>query len=218
MKPITALWCACALLTAALTACGGSAEQNSTAASAPTQASASTQTGFSGSDIRADHIGGDFTLLGPDNKPVSLHDFQGKVVALSFGYTHCPDVCPANLLIYADALKQLGERAKDVQVLFISVDPDRDTPQLLAQYAPAFYPDFIGLTVKPDDGAALAQVKQQYRIVSSKVPSDIPNQYLVDHSAGTYLIDQNGKAAVYEPYGQTAAQLAHDINLLLDGS
>lgn len=171
--------------------------------------------GFYGSDIRAENIGGDFTLLGHDGQQKRLSDYKGKVVALFFGYTHCPDVCPTNLLTMADALKQLGDQAHQVQVLFVSVDPERDTPQLLANYVPVFDPSFVGLTVQPEHEADLVMIKQQYKIVSQKVERE-DGGYLVDHSAGIYLIDPDGHTAVYEPHGQTATELAHDIKILLE--
>lgn len=184
-------------------------------AAAPASAAASSAPRLYGSDVRAENMGGDFTLTAHDGKAVRLSDFKGKVVVLIFGYTHCPDVCPTNLFTYAEALKQLGEGAKDVQVLFVSVDPERDTAQLLAQYVPVFNPTFIGLTVDAADQPTLDTVKRQYRVVSQKVPRS-DGRYLVDHSAGTYLIDRNGQTAVYEPHGQTATQLAHDLKILLE--
>lgn len=203
------------LAAALLAACTPHTESSTHAASAAASVPAPSARLY-GSNIRAEAIGGNFTLTGHHGKPVSLSDFKGKVVVLVFGYTHCPDVCPTNLLTFAEALKQLGTQAQDVQVLFISVDPERDTPELMAQYVPMFNPAFIGLTVDPANQGALSQVKQQYRIVSQKVSRGDGNQYLVDHSAGNYLIDKTGAAAVYEPHGQTATQLAHDLRILLE--
>ena len=91
-------------------------------------------------DIRKDNIGGDFTLTDGDGKPFALSSLKGKVVVLSFGYTHCPDICPTELLTYNDTLKQLGDEAKNVAVVFVSVDPDRDTPELMKQYVKQFNP------------------------------------------------------------------------------
>ena len=202
---------AAALLALTCVACqpGTSAQPAASAASAAALAGS-----FYGSDVRRDGLGGDFTLLGHHGQNVSLADFRGKVVVLVFGYTHCPDVCPTHLVTYAEALAQLGEAAADVQLLFVTVDPDRDTPALLAQYVPVFHPDFIGLTVAEADTALLNQVKRQYRIASEKVPHP-SGHYVVDHSTGTYLLDRNGVVAVYEPSGQTATELAHDLRLLL---
>ncbi|PIT47563.1 hypothetical protein BHC46_06780 [Snodgrassella alvi] len=172
---------------------------------------------FEGSDVRDAGLGGkDFSLLGANQKTVHLRDFQGKVVVLVFGYTHCPDVCPTNLLTYADAINQIGEKAKQIQVLFITVDPQRDTPQVMSAYASAFNPDFIGLTVDKQHFGELNNVIDQYKIAVHKVAGRSSDEYLVDHSTGTYLLDKQGHTVVYEPHSQTATQLTHDIKQLLD--
>ncbi len=169
--------------------------------------------GFHGTDMRKENIGGDFTMTGGDGKPFSISSLKGKVVVLSFGYTHCPDVCPTELLTYSDALKQLGGQAKDVAVVFASVDPERDTPDLIGKYAKQFNPDFIGLTVTGNQ--SLPVIKQQYRVVSAKAKQQSDYIYLVDHTAGAYLLDKNGEVAVFSPYGSTASQIADDIRILL---
>ena len=163
--------------------------------------------------MRKEDIGGDFTMTDGDGKPFNLSDLKGKVVILSFGYTHCPDVCPTELLTYSDALKQLGDQAKDVVVVFASVDPERDTPELIGKYAKQFNPDFIGLTVT--EGQSLPVIKQQYRVVSAKASQQSDKVYLVDHTAGAYLLDKNGEVAVFSPYGSSASQIADDIKILL---
>ncbi|PIT53703.1 hypothetical protein BHC44_02910 [Snodgrassella alvi] len=189
----------------------------STERAASTNAVELKQYSFEGSDVRDAGLGGkDFSLLGANGKTIHLRDFQGKVVALVFGYTHCPDVCPTNLLAYADAINQLGEKGKQVQVLFITVDPQRDTPQVMTAYASAFNPDFIGLTVDKQHMEALNNVISQYKIAVHKVAGRNSNEYLVDHSTGTYLLDKQGHTVVYEPHSQTATQLTHDIKQLLD--
>ena len=175
------------------------------------------QYNFEGSDVRDAGLGGkDFSLLSANGKTVHLRDYQGKVVALVFGYTHCPDVCPTNLIAYADAINQLGQQGKQVQILFITVDPQRDTPQVMETYAPAFNPDFIGLTADNQHQKELNDVLNQYKIAVHKVAGNNPDEYLLDHSTGTYLIDKQGFTVVYEPHSQTATQLAHDIKQLLD--
>lgn len=185
------------------------------AASAPAAdtASAPVAAGFHGTDMRKEDIGGDFTMTDGDGKPFSLSSLKGKVVILSFGYTHCPDVCPTELLTQNDALKQLGEQAKDVAVVFASVDPERDTPELIGKYAKQFNPQFIGLTVT--EGQSLPVIKQQYRVVSAKAGQQSDTVYLVDHTAGSYLIDKNGEVAVFSPYGSSASQIADDVKILL---
>ena len=167
---------------------------------------------FHGSNIAAENLGGDFTLTGGDNQPFRLSSLKGKVVLLSFGYSHCPDVCPTGLATDADVLKQLGERAKDVAVVFVSVDPERDTPELIGKYVKLFDNRFIGLSTAK--GQDIEQVKKSFRVVSTKVPQ-AGGGYSVDHSAGTYLLDKDGKTAVYEPYGKTATEIADDVKILL---
>ena len=164
--------------------------------------------------MRKEDIGGDFTLTDGDGKPFSLSDLKGKVVILSFGYTHCPDVCPTELLTYSDTLKQLGDQAKDVKVVFVSIDPERDTPEVISKYVKQFNPEFIGLTATGDQ--SLPVIKQQYRVVSSKVvQKEDSENYLVDHSSGAYLIDKNGEVAIFSPYGSEPATIAADIKKLL---
>ncbi|WP_028537318.1 SCO family protein [Paludibacterium yongneupense] len=165
-----------------------------------------------GSDLgAAPGIGGDFTLLDASGRPRTLSSFRGKVVALFFGYTHCPDVCPTTMLEYARAMKALGNAADKVQVVFVSVDPERDTPAVLASYVPHFDPRFVGLTGGAGD---IARVLRQYKIVAQRVPAQ-GGGYSMDHSAGSYLLDREGKVRVYEPYASEASALAHDIRQLL---
>lgn len=167
-----------------------------------------------GTDMRKEDIGGDFTLTDGDGKPFSLSSLKGKVVILSFGYTHCPDVCPTELLTYSDTLKQLGDQAKDVKVVFVSIDPERDTPAVIGKYVKQFNPEFIGLTATGDQ--SLPVIKQQYRVVSSKVnQKEDSENYLVDHSSGAYLIDKTGEVAIFSRYGSEPATIAADIKKLL---
>ncbi|MCL6264311.1 SCO family protein [Craterilacuibacter sp. RT1T] len=166
---------------------------------------------FKGSDVSGETFGGEFTLNAHTGQRVSLADYQGKVVALFFGYTHCPDICPTTLLEYAAAMKTLGRDSDQVQVLFVSVDSKRDTPAVLAGYVPHFDPRFIGLS---GSTAELAAVATRFRIVSQVLPTE-GGGYLIDHSAGSYLLDKTGKLRVYAPYGTTQDTLAHDIRLLL---
>lgn len=165
-----------------------------------------------GSDISNEPIGGDFSLTDQNGKTVSLADYQGKWIALSFGYTRCPDVCPTNLLGLAETMQLLGEDANKVQVLFVSVDPNRDTPSVLKEYVPLFDEHFIGLTAANDD--AIAPVLKAWKIAATKVPVK-DGHYSVDHSAGLYLLDPTGKARVYLPYGTTPEQIASDFKILL---
>ena len=197
---------------AAAPAASGTSASSAPSASAPAVPAANGK--LHGTDLRKEDIGGDFTLTDGDGKPFNLSDLKGKVVVLSFGYTNCPDVCPTELLTQNDVLKQLGDQAKDVKVAFVSVDPERDTPEVIGKYAKQFNPDFIGLTATGDQ--SLPVIKQQYRVVSAKVNQGADsNTYLVDHTAGAYLVDKNGDVAVFEPYGSEPAAIAADIKTLL---
>ena len=167
---------------------------------------------FFGSDVRDKNLGTDFVLPATTGKLIALHDTQGKITVLVFGYAHCPDVCPTNLLTYADALKMLGEQEKNVQLYFITVDPERDTLDAMKSYVTIFNKSFIGLVA--DNDKTLQEVKDAWQIVAQKVPREDGN-YLVDHSAGTYILDKDGRTVLYEPHGMSAQQLADDIELLL---
>ena len=177
-------------------------------------ASASAPAAAKSVDVRKDNIGGDFTLTDGSGKPFSLSSLKGKVVLLTFGFTNCPDVCPTELLTFNDTFKQLGEQSKDVAAVFVSVDPARDTPELIGRYAAQFNPAFIGLT-DTNGGRDIAVVKQQYRIVSARTDIKSDRIYNVDHSSGTYIIDKKGEAAVFVPFGADATQIAGDIRKLL---
>ena len=185
--------------------------------SAASQVSTAQSARFHGTDISQDPIGGDFTLTSHNGRPVSLSDFRGKVVVLVFGYTHCPDVCPTHLLTYAQALAQLPpEQAEAVQLLFVSVDPARDRPELLARYVPAFNPNFIGLTSADGGEAETQAVMKLYGATAAKQPPQPNGFYSVDHSSATFLINRQGSTVLMEPFGRTAIQLAEDIKTLLN--
>lgn len=164
-----------------------------------------------GTDISGANFGGDFSLTDQDGKPRTLGEFKGKAVALFFGYTHCPDVCPTTLAEYAASLRLLGSEAEKVQVLFVTVDPERDTQSVLKRYVPFFDKRFIGLTGTP---AQVKKVTEQFKVVAQKQTVKDGN-YFVDHSSGTYLFDRDGLLRVYEPNGQPAAALAHDLKALV---
>jgi protein SCO1/2 len=135
-------------------------------------------------------------------------------VVLFFGYTHCPDVCPTTMAELSQALQQLGPAdASRVQVLFVTVDPERDTAALMAQYVPAFNPSFVGL--RPADQAQLTQVTKDFRVYYAKVPGKTPDSYTMDHTAASYVFDPDGKLRLFARDGQGAAPWVHDIKLLL---
>ncbi|MBL0143673.1 MAG: SCO family protein [Betaproteobacteria bacterium] len=170
-------------------------------------------TPFHGVDITGSDLGPDFRLTDHDGKERTLADFRGKVVALFFGYTHCPDVCPTTLSDMANALRALGPDAQRVQVLFVTVDPRRDTPELLKNYVPAFNPTFLGLY---GDAAATAKVTKDFKIYAAERPGKTPESYTVDHSAQTLVFDTNGRLRLMLPYGAPADRIASDLKILLN--
>jgi protein SCO1 len=134
-------------------------------------------------------IGGPFQLLDQDAKLVSEQDFKGKPLLVFFGFTHCPDICPTELFDMSEVLRKLGPDANRVAMLFISVDPERDTPAVMKDYLSSFEPQIRGLT---GDTAAIAAVEKSYRVYAKKVPLD-GGEYTMDHSAILYLMDKNGR-------------------------
>lgn len=142
--------------------------------------------------------GGDFTLTSV-NGPVNLSDFQGKLTLVYFGYTYCPDICPTNLGNLSVAYRNLTQTQKDnLQILFVSVDPERDTPERLKQYADYFEAGIIGLTGSPQ---TVAEISQRYGVVYARVDDpDNGTNYAVDHSAFTYVVDQQGNLQEQLPH------------------
>jgi protein SCO1 len=169
---------------------------------------------FQLTDLTGAEFGRDFQLIDHHGKPRTLADFRGKVVAVFFGYTHCPDVCPTALGELASVANELGKDAGRMQVLFITVDPERDTPAVLSQYAPAFHPDFLGLY---GDADATARTAKEFKVFYQKQPLPPGGDYSVDHSAGTYIYDTAGRLRLFVGYGQGATKMLHDIRLLLQG-
>jgi protein SCO1/2 len=170
---------------------------------------------FRSTDVTGAEFGKDFELSDFNGQQRRLADFRGKVVAVFFGYTHCPDVCPTTLSELASALKKLGPDAGKVQVLFITADPERDTPEVLKQYVTAFDPTFLGLRGTPEQ---TAQVAKTFKVIIQKNPGADPNNYTVDHSSGTYVYDTSGRLRLYVSYGQSADLFAHDVAQLLKSS
>jgi protein SCO1/2 len=166
---------------------------------------------FKGSDVTGATFGRDFALTDPAGQPRTLADYRGKAVAVFFGYTQCPDVCPTTLAALAEATRSLGADADKVQVVFVTVDPDRDTAALLGQYVPAFDPRFVGLR---GDAAATERVAREFKVIYQKVPGTTPDRYTMDHSAGVFLFDRAGRLRVYESSADPAV-LAHDLRTLL---
>lgn len=167
---------------------------------------------FQATDITGAAFARDFKLTDHNGQTRTLASFKGKVVAIFFGYTHCPDVCPTTLSDFAAALKQLGPQADQVQVLFVTVDPQRDKPELLKQYVPAFDPRFLGMTT---DEAGLKALAKEYKVVYQKTSVKGADNYLIDHSAGTYIYDTESRLRLLIPYGSSPDLIAQDLKTLL---
>ncbi|SAK78625.1 electron transport protein SCO1/SenC [Caballeronia glebae] len=159
-------------------------------------------------------FGSDFSLPDTHGKTRTLADFRGKAVVLFFGYTHCPDVCPTTLAELSQAMQQLGDKSKDVQVLMVTVDPARDTPDLLGQYVAAFNPTYIGL--RPADDAQLVKVAKDFRVYYAKSQGKTPGDYTMDHTAASYVFDKDGKLRLFARDGQGVEPWVHDLKLLID--
>jgi protein SCO1/2 len=170
---------------------------------------------FRATDITGAGFGQDFALTDHTGKPRALADFRGRVVVMFFGFTHCPDVCPNTLAELAAAVKKLGTDGDKVQVLLVTVDPERDTPQVLSQYVTAFDPRFLALRGTAEE---TARVAKEFKIIYQKVAGARPDSYTMDHSAGTYIFDMQGRLRLYVSYGQGPEVFAHDIALLLKQS
>ncbi|QWD63948.1 SCO family protein [Polynucleobacter sp. MWH-UH2A] len=158
-------------------------------------------------------FGKDFSLQDPDGNVRSLADFKGKVVVMFFGYTQCPDICPTTLTEMQQVMTLLGPQSDKVQVLFVTVDPERDTAAILKQYVPSFDPRFLGL--RPADEAALEKVAKDFKIYYKKVPGKSPGSYTMDHAAGSYAFDPQGRLRLYIKHAQGPETLAHDLKELM---
>ena len=158
-------------------------------------------------------FGNDFSLLDPDGKVRTLSDFKGKAVVIFFGYTQCPDVCPTTLTEMQQVMTLLGSQADKVQVLFITVDPDRDSAAILKQYVPAFDKRFLGL--RPADQAALEKVAKDFMIYYKQAPGTSAGSYTIDHTAGSYAFDPEGRLRLYIKHAQGPEILAQDLKELL---
>ena len=168
---------------------------------------------FQNTDLTGLDYARDFQLTDHTGKPRSLADFKGKAVLVFFGYTQCPDVCPTTMAAMATVMQQLGKDADRLQVLFITVDPERDTQALLAKYVPAFDPRFLGLR---GDAAATAKVAKEFKVFYQKVPGKEPGSYTMDHTSGSYVFDPQGHIRLFVRNDQGTAPIVHDIKLLLE--
>lgn len=167
---------------------------------------------FHGVILQAPSAAPEFTLTDHTGQPVNLSDFQGKLVVLFFGYTQCPDVCPMTMGVVAQAFERLGKQADEIQVLFISVDPARDTLERLSEYVTHFNPNFLGITGSPE---ALAQTASLYGVYYEIQDEEAPDVYWIDHTASMMVIDRDGRLKLVLPFGVTAEDVAADLRMLL---
>ncbi|MEM7191918.1 MAG: SCO family protein [Pseudomonadota bacterium] len=158
-------------------------------------------------------IGGPFELVGKDGKPVTDEDFRGRYMLVFFGFTHCPDVCPAELQVMSAALDDIGDKADKVVPIFISVDPERDTPEIVSAYVENFGPNFVGLTGTPE---AVADAAKAYRVTYKKFQDETMGEsYSVDHSALLYLMGPDGEFVTYFPYGTSPERMSDTLRRYL---
>jgi protein SCO1 len=167
---------------------------------------------YIGTDVTGATFGEGFSLTDHRGQVRELSDFHGKVVALFFGYTHCPDVCPTTMNDLAKALKLLGDRRTQVQVLFVTLDPERDTGEVLAKYVPSFDESFIGLR---GDAVATARTAKSFKVFYQKQDSGSRSGYTIDHSGGVYVFDKKGALRLFLSHGQKPQDIAHDLALIL---
>ncbi len=167
---------------------------------------------FNNVDITGANYAKDFRLTDFNGKPRSLADFKGKLVVVFFGYTQCPDVCPTTMADMAEVKRRLGADGDKLQVIFITLDPDRDTPQVLAQYVPAFDPSFLALYGTRDETAATAK---DFKVFYQKVPGRTETSYTIDHTAGSYVFDREGRIRLFLRHAGDVDPIVADLKTLL---
>lgn len=167
---------------------------------------------FQGVDVTGADYARDLPLTDQDGQARSLKDFRGKVVVVFFGYTQCPDVCPTALSELAEVKNALGPDGERLQGVFVTVDPERDTPEVLKAYMANFDPSFVALRGTPEQ---LAAVARDFKIYYKRVDGSTPTSYTMDHSAGNYVYDTTGRLRVYHRYGSGAPALLADVRALL---
>ena len=168
---------------------------------------------FRGVDITGAEYAQGWELADQNGQVRTIKDFAGKVVIVFFGYTQCPDVCPTSMQELAEVKRLLGQDGERLQGVFITVDPDRDTPELLKSYMANFDPSFVALRASTPE--QLAQVTKEFKIYYKKVEGKTPTSYTMDHSAGSFTFDPQGRVRLYNRYGSGAAALAEDVKILL---
>jgi protein SCO1 len=169
-------------------------------------------TKFNSIDITGAQYARNFVLVDAQGRERTMADFQGKIVAIFFGFAQCPDVCPTALLELAQVKQALGADGDKLQGIFITVDPERDTPEVLGPYAQAFDPSFVALRGSLEQTAAVAR---EFKVYYNKVPGKTPDSYTMDHSAGLYVFDTQGRVRLYARHGIGAELLTQDIRRLL---
>jgi len=167
---------------------------------------------FNNVDITGANYANDFSLTDHTGARRTLADYRGKVVVIFFGYTQCPDVCPTTMQEMTEVRRALGRNAEQVQVLFVTVDPLRDTREVLSQYVPGFDPSFVGLYGTAEE---IAKVAKQFKVFYQKVPGPTETSYTIDHTAGSYVIDKAGKPRLFLRHNQGAAPIVADLRQLL---
>ncbi len=170
---------------------------------------------FRGVDVTGADYARDIPLTDHNGRQRSLQDFRGKVVVVFFGYTQCPDVCPTSMQELAEVKQSLGKDGERLQGIFVTVDPERDTPEVLKGYMANFDPTFLALRGSPEQ---LAAVAKDFKIYYKKVDGKTPTSYTMDHSAGSYVYDPAGRLRIYHRYGSGAQALAADVRALLQES
>jgi protein SCO1/2 len=188
------IWLTATLLAAVLAGCGPTAPQ------------------FNGIDITGADYAQDLVLTDAQGAQRQLADFRGKLVVVFFGFAQCPDVCPSTLAAMAAVKQRLGADADKLQVLFVTVDPERDTPAVLAQYTTAFDPSFVGLYGTLED---TARVAKHFKVFYQKVPGKTPSSYTIDHTAGSYVFDKDGRVRLFLKHGQSIEATLADLKQLL---
>ncbi len=170
---------------------------------------------FNNTDVTGLEYAKGFALTDQNGQRRTLEDFRGKLVFVFFGFTHCPDVCPTTLAEMAGIMKALGPESERLQVVFITLDPERDTPELLASFVPAFHPSFLGLT---GDQATIDKVAKDFKVFAQKVPGKDGKSYTIDHTAGSYVFDAQGRIRLFARHGQPDDALLTDLRQLLAGA
>lgn len=179
---------------------------------APGAGAGGSRASFKGVDITGADYARQLSLNDPEGKARTLAEFKGKLVVVFFGYTQCPDVCPTTMGELAEVKRSLGADGAKVQGLFVTVDPERDTPELLKAYVANFGPDMLGLRGTPEQTQAAAK---EFKVFFNKVPGKTDTSYTIDHTAGSYVFDAQGRVRLFVRYGGGAKVLAEDLKTLL---